>query len=56
VLVMTEPPGRIREEIHIPGPRPPEGSVAARPDLAAIREHIWEMLRDGVRKHLGFPA
>ncbi len=56
VLVMTGPPGRIREEIHIPGPRPPEGSVAARPDLAAIREHIWEMLRDGVRKHLGFPA
>lgn len=56
VLVMTGPPGRIREEIHIPGPRPPEASVAARPDLAAIREHIWEMLKDGVRKDLHVPA
>jgi ABC-type nitrate/sulfonate/bicarbonate transport system ATPase subunit len=52
VLVMTGPPGRIHEEIVIHSPRPAEASIVARPDLVAIRDHIWQMLKDSVRKHL----
>jgi NitT/TauT family transport system ATP-binding protein len=55
VLVMTGLPGRIREEIVIPSPRPPDASIAARPDLAIILGHIWQLLQHDVRKHLGLP-
>ncbi len=52
VLVMTGRPGRIREEILIPLPRPRDLSAREQPEVMEIKWHIWEMLEEGVRTSL----
>ncbi len=56
VLVMTGRPARIREEISIPLDRPRDLSVSRSPDMTAVIQHIWDILKDEVRKTLWFPA
>lgn len=55
VLVMSGRPGRIREDLPIPLPRPRKLSNRDHPDVVEIRWHIWKMLEDEVRKELRIP-
>ncbi|MBN2060681.1 MAG: ABC transporter ATP-binding protein [Deltaproteobacteria bacterium] len=52
ILVMTGRPGSIKEEINIPLKRPRDLSNRNRPDVLEIKEHIWRLLKDEVRKNL----
>lgn len=52
VLVMSGHPGRIREEIPVPLSRPRDLSSIEQPQVAAIAQHIWEILEDEVRRIL----
>ncbi|MFH0963123.1 MAG: ABC transporter ATP-binding protein [Planctomycetota bacterium] len=54
VLVMTGRPGRIREEIPVPLPRPRHLTKDA-PEITEIKWHIWKMLEDEVRRCLQSP-
>jgi NitT/TauT family transport system ATP-binding protein len=56
VLVMSERPGRIREEITIPFDRPRKVSYRERPEIMEIKWHIWHLLEDGARKSAGLTA
>jgi NitT/TauT family transport system ATP-binding protein len=56
VLVMTGRPGRIREEIPVPLPRPRELSQKDRPEIAETTWRIWKMLEDEVRRELNMPS
>lgn len=49
VLVMTGRPGRIREEITIPMPRPRDAESDRR-QIAEITWHIWQLLRDEAQR------
>jgi len=53
VLVMSERPGRIREDIKIPFDRPRKVSYRERPEIMEIKWHIWHLLEDGARKSAG---
>jgi NitT/TauT family transport system ATP-binding protein len=53
VLVMTGRPGRIREEFRIPLPRPRSVSDRDRMEVIRIKERIWTILEEEVRKSLG---
>jgi NitT/TauT family transport system ATP-binding protein len=55
VLVMTGRPGRIREEIPVTVPRPRSGVRDPR-HVAEIAWHIWQLLRDEVRKSFSGPS
>jgi NitT/TauT family transport system ATP-binding protein len=46
VAIMTTRPGRLKETLEVPFPRPrqPE-AIRARPEFAALRNHIWEQLK-----------
>ena len=55
VLVMTGRPGRIREEISIPIERPRDLLGRERPEVTAIKRHVWKMLEDEVRDSLRIP-
>ncbi|MBI2015024.1 MAG: ABC transporter ATP-binding protein [Candidatus Rokubacteria bacterium] len=48
VAVMSARPGRVREVLQVPFPRPraPRGLRAA-PEYLALRERIWDLLSDG---------
>ncbi|HZJ10212.1 MAG TPA: hypothetical protein VFD39_10995, partial [Trueperaceae bacterium] len=49
VVVLSGPPGRVREIIDVPLPRPRwEYDVRGRPEFAEIRHAIWTMLREGL--------
>ena len=52
VLVMTGRPGRIREEIHVPLPRPRQPSLAEERTVTEIKWHIWRLLEHEVRRGL----
>ena len=56
VLVMTGRPGRIREEIPIPLPRPRDLSASEQPEVMEIKWHIWKMLEEEVRESLWIPG
>jgi NitT/TauT family transport system ATP-binding protein len=56
ILVMTGRPGSIRKEIHIPLDRPRDISDLEQPEVREIKYHIWEMLKDEVRKNLWIPV
>ena len=46
VLVMSGRPGRIVEDIVVPLERPRDLSGRGHPDLADLRFHIWELVRE----------
>jgi len=49
VVVLSGQPGRVREIIDVPLPRPRwEYDVRGRPEFAEIRHAIWTMLREGL--------
>ena len=52
VLVMTGLPGRIRVEIPITLGRPRDLSNREQPEVVKTKRHIWDILRDEVRKGL----
>ncbi len=52
VLVMTGLPGRIREEIPITLGRPRDLSNREQPEVVKTKWHIWDILKDEVRKSL----
>ena len=56
VIVMTGRPARIREEISIPLDRPRDLSTCRNPAMTDITLHIWEILKEEVRKTLWFPT
>jgi len=56
VLVMTDRPGRIREEIDIPFERPREVTSRTPPQVAEIKWHIWKILEHDVRRNLSIPG
>ena len=46
VTIMATRPGRVKETLDVPFPRPREpAAVRARPEFAELRAHIWEQLR-----------
>jgi NitT/TauT family transport system ATP-binding protein len=53
VMIMTGRPGRIREEFHIPLPRPRKVNDRDHPEIIRIKERIWTVLEEEVRKSLG---
>lgn len=55
VLVMSGRPGRILEEIVVPLGRPRSLDDLGRPDLSAIKWHIWRLIEDEVRRGLLSP-
>jgi len=52
VLVMSGRPGRVREDLSVPFPRPRERSVRDDPELGELKWHIWRLLEDDVRTSL----
>jgi NitT/TauT family transport system ATP-binding protein len=52
VLVMTGRPGRIREEIDVPLPRPRDLLDREHPAVREIRRHVWGLLESEVRSSL----
>jgi NitT/TauT family transport system ATP-binding protein len=56
VLVMTDRPGSIREDIPIPLGRPRDASAMEQGEIKEIRWHVWKMLEDKVRKDLHIRA
>src|SRR3954447_15912455 len=46
VTIMSTRPGRVKETLDVPFPRPREpAAVRARPEFAELRAHIWEQLK-----------
>ncbi len=50
IVVMSARPGRILEILPVPFPRPRSWSMAGEPEFAALRLHIWHLLKDEVRR------
>lgn len=56
LLVMTGRPGRIREEIAIPLPRPRRLEDAAGAAATEIKWRVWRSLEDEARRSMAFPT
>jgi NitT/TauT family transport system ATP-binding protein len=56
IVVMTGRPGRVREEISVPLPRPRSPDRRDAPEIKDIKWHIWQLLEDDVRAELGVQA
>jgi len=54
VVVMSARPGRIKEIIDVPFPRPRAADLEGSAEFAELRQHIWHQLRDEVRRSMGF--
>jgi NitT/TauT family transport system ATP-binding protein len=50
VLVLSQRPARILEEIKVPFPRPRSLDVERDPRFTELRLHIWDLLKHGVEK------
>ncbi len=48
VAVMTARPGKVKEIIDIPLPRPRTGEIRNSPEFARIRQRAWELIKDEV--------
>jgi NitT/TauT family transport system ATP-binding protein len=53
ILVMTGRPGRIREEIPVPIPRPRALRAGDLSDASELKWHVWTLLQHDVRQSLG---
>jgi len=53
VLVMSGRPGRIREDIRVPVPRPRDRASLNCAEAAELRRRVWDLLRDEVKANLG---
>jgi len=56
IVVMTGRPGRVREEIAVPLPRPRNPGLRDAPEIKDIKWHIWQLLEADVRAELGVQA
>lgn len=54
VVVMSARPGRIKEVIDVPFPRPRKTEMEGTEEFAHMRQSIWESLRDEVQASLRF--
>jgi NitT/TauT family transport system ATP-binding protein len=49
VIVMTARPGRLKQIIPVPYPRPRNlSAMRADPDIGALRTHVWDLLRQEI--------
>ncbi|HEV8564531.1 MAG TPA: ATP-binding cassette domain-containing protein, partial [Actinomycetota bacterium] len=48
VVVMSPRPGRILHQLRVPFGRPRDDAVRGDPELARLKQSIWEELRNGV--------
>jgi NitT/TauT family transport system ATP-binding protein len=55
VLVMSERPGRIREEMRPPFGRPRDLTGRSHPELEELKWHLWSLLEQDVRRQLQAP-
>jgi NitT/TauT family transport system ATP-binding protein len=55
IIVMSGRPGRIREEISVPFPRPRSLDVLDSAEAGQIRHRIWDILEEEVRQSLWVP-
>jgi len=55
IIVMSGRPGRIREQIDVPFPRPRSLDALATPEAGRIRHRIWDILEEEVRQSLWVP-
>jgi len=55
IVVMSGRPGRIREEIAVPFPRPRDLGVLGAPEAVEIRHRVWNILEEEVRRSLWVP-
>jgi NitT/TauT family transport system ATP-binding protein len=55
IIVMSGRPGRIREEIPVPFPRPRSLDVLDSAEAGQIRHRIWDILEEEVRQSLWVP-
>ena len=46
VVVLSRRPGRIKDVIAVPIPRPERTSEAAAPELARLHNRLWRLIRD----------
>lgn len=52
VIIFTARPGTIKEVMQVPFPRPRAITIKKDPEYAAIRNHVWDLLREEVlRSH-----
>lgn len=52
VVVLTSGPGRVQALVDVPLPRRRwEYDVRSEPEFGRVRHEIWQMLRDGIKKH-----
>lgn len=54
VVVMSARPGRVKEIIDVPFGRPRNFGVEATPEFGAMKQAIWESLRDEVRASMRY--
>ena len=50
VIVMSARPGRLREDIAVPFPRPRSVDIERSGEFGALRARIWELLRDDAQR------
>jgi NitT/TauT family transport system ATP-binding protein len=56
IFVMSRQPGRLVAELPVPFARPRAAAIRGHPEFAAMREHIWSLVRGEVMKVLGGEA
>jgi len=54
IIVMSARPGRIKDVIEVPFGRPRDVSIEGTAEFAAMRQAIWESLRDEVQASMRF--
>jgi NitT/TauT family transport system ATP-binding protein len=55
IVVMSGRPGRIREEIRVPFPRPRSIDVLGSKEAGEIRQRIWTILEEEVKRSVWLP-
>ncbi|MBO0829488.1 MAG: ABC transporter ATP-binding protein [Streptosporangiales bacterium] len=53
IVVLTARPGRIKEIVDVPFPRPRDLSIKRTPEFVAIVDRVWTMIEEEVRTAMG---